>query len=238
MCAACSRAHVRGGAGADRGGESSAEVRRRDGARDDNISRVQCTNGQWHIVLMGNGTMYSWVSQCKCHMSHDSTRAWLTPVVPSPTCPFVPPTRPFIPHAYHSVAPFPAVDCRKLAKCIGGPYADRHDGLFVPGGSLANLYGLLLARHRSFPDVSRTGTWGLPRMAVLCSEQAHFSVKKSAAVMGMGWEAVVGVECDEWGRMRADVLEEKMEELEKRGEGRGVEGRGEGRGVENGPEER
>lgn len=29
----------------------------------------------------------------------------------------------------------------KLACLVGGPYSDAHDGLFVPGGSIANLYG-------------------------------------------------------------------------------------------------
>lgn len=29
----------------------------------------------------------------------------------------------------------------------------QHDGLFAPGGSMANMYGMLLARHRRFPEV-------------------------------------------------------------------------------------
>ena len=29
----------------------------------------------------------------------------------------------------------------KLACLLGAPYSDVHDGLFVPGGSIANLYG-------------------------------------------------------------------------------------------------
>lgn len=29
----------------------------------------------------------------------------------------------------------------KMARIVGGAYADVHDGLFVPGGSIANLYG-------------------------------------------------------------------------------------------------
>ena len=30
----------------------------------------------------------------------------------------------------------------KLARLIGGPYSRDHDGLFVPGGSVANIYGV------------------------------------------------------------------------------------------------
>ena len=29
----------------------------------------------------------------------------------------------------------------KFARIVGGSYAGSHDGLFVPGGSIANLYG-------------------------------------------------------------------------------------------------
>ena len=33
----------------------------------------------------------------------------------------------------------------KLARVIGGPYGIAHDGLFVPGGSTANIYGMRFA---------------------------------------------------------------------------------------------
>lgn len=29
---------------------------------------------------------------------------------------------------------------------------DKHDGLFSPGGSISNMYGMLLARYRAFPE--------------------------------------------------------------------------------------
>lgn len=105
----------------------------------------------------------------------------------------------------------------KMARCVGGAYAEAHDGLFVPGGSLANLYGLLLARHRAFPGSGEEGLSGLPRMAVLCSEHAHFSVRKSCTVMGLGARAAVAVPCDGRGRLRPGALAARVAEL--RGEG-------------------
>ena len=30
---------------------------------------------------------------------------------------------------------------------------DNHDGVFCPGGSMANLYGMHLARHQQFPTI-------------------------------------------------------------------------------------
>jgi len=39
---------------------------------------------------------------------------------------------------------------------------DKVDGMFTPGGSLANLYGLLLARHNRFPESKELGLKALP----------------------------------------------------------------------------
>jgi hypothetical protein len=32
------------------------------------------------------------------------------------------------------------------------------DGIFCPGGSIANMYGMVLARHARFPHIKSTGT--------------------------------------------------------------------------------
>ncbi len=47
------------------------------------------------------------------------------------------------------------------------------DGIFAPGGSISNLYGLLLARFNRFPESRTKGVFGLPKMALFCSEQVH-----------------------------------------------------------------
>lgn len=47
-------------------------------------------------------------------------------------------------HTYEVAPVFTAVELEmlsKLARCIGGAYAEDHDGLFVPGGSISNIYG-------------------------------------------------------------------------------------------------
>ncbi|MFB9325765.1 pyridoxal phosphate-dependent decarboxylase family protein [Paenibacillus aurantiacus] len=86
------------------------------------------------------------------------------------------------------------------------------DGVFTSGGTQSNFMGLLLARNH-FAS-SRWG-WnvqhkGLPlaagRMRILCSEAAHFTVKQSAALLGLGEHAVVTVPCDERRRMSPDAL--------------------------------
>lgn len=99
-----------------------------------------------------------------------------------------------------------------------GPYSD---GVFTSGGTQSNFMGLLLARDHF---AMREWGWniqqqGLPpeanRMRVLCSEKAHFTVKQSLALLGLGEKAVVSVEVDEHFRMRPDDLEHKLEELHK-----------------------
>ena len=51
-------------------------------------------------------------------------------------------------HTYEVAPVFTAVEVEvlsKLARCIGGEYAQEHDGLFAPGGSISNIYGKSLA---------------------------------------------------------------------------------------------
>ena len=50
------------------------------------------------------------------------------------------------------------------------------DGIFSPGGSISNLYGLMLARHHKFPESKKKGVHSLPQLAVFCSEQVSSSM--------------------------------------------------------------
>jgi hypothetical protein len=47
----------------------------------------------------------------------------------------------------------------KIGSILGGDYANRNvvDGLFVPGGSISNLYALQIARHNVCPEVKTEG---------------------------------------------------------------------------------
>jgi L-2,4-diaminobutyrate decarboxylase len=81
------------------------------------------------------------------------------------------------------------------------------DGLFTSGATKSNLMGLLLARDeharaRYGHDVQH---WGVPARAahwrILCSELAHFSVERAAAILGRGESAVVRLPADDSGRL-------------------------------------
>ena len=78
-------------------------------------------------------------------------------------------------------------------------------GLFCPGGSMATLYALQLARHRLQPDLVRVGAGPGP-LAVFVSASGHYAVGKSAALLGIGTDAVVAVEVDADGAMEPGAL--------------------------------
>ncbi|KAG9356124.1 hypothetical protein JZ751_000968 [Albula glossodonta] len=95
---------------------------------------------------------------------------------------------------------------RKMQEKVGWA-AEEGDGIFCPGGSMSNLYSLLLARYDRYPEVKTGGMAELPRLALFTSEHSHYSIRKAAAVLGIGTKNVFVVKCDERGKMIPDELE-------------------------------
>ncbi|MFE1431128.1 pyridoxal phosphate-dependent decarboxylase family protein [Streptomyces griseoaurantiacus] len=94
------------------------------------------------------------------------------------------------------------------AERIGlGPAAD---GVFTSGGTQSNLQALLLAREEA-------KTEDLARLRVFASEVSHFSVRKSAKLLGLAPEAVVSVPVDRDKRMRTAALARELEECRSAG---------------------
>jgi L-2,4-diaminobutyrate decarboxylase len=77
------------------------------------------------------------------------------------------------------------------------------------GGSLANFTALLAARAAAAPDAWREGVAG--GLAVLAPPSAHYSVKRSVAMLGLGERAVVPLEVDELERIVPERLESALE---------------------------
>ncbi|MFD8571799.1 lysine decarboxylase DesA [Streptomyces sp. NPDC059639] len=82
-----------------------------------------------------------------------------------------------------------------------GPAAD---GIFTSGGSQSNLQALLLAREESKTD-------DLARLRVFASEAGHFSVQKSAKLLGLPASCVVTIPVDKDQRMRTLSLAAELE---------------------------
>ncbi|XP_063995944.1 cysteine sulfinic acid decarboxylase [Diachasmimorpha longicaudata] len=98
---------------------------------------------------------------------------------------------------------------KEMRKIVG--WADgKGDGIFCPGGSMANGYAINLARHHKYPRLKETGLSGSQRLVIFTSEDAHYSIKKLAAFLGIGTNNVHEVKVDERGRMCTEDLEVKV----------------------------
>ena len=97
------------------------------------------------------------------------------------------------------------------------------DGVFTSGGTQSNFMGLLMARdhfafHRLGVNLKQYGVIDeLRKFRIFCSDKAHFSVKKNAALLGLGYNAVVTVETDEAFKMKPEALKQAIEQEKMRG---------------------
>jgi glutamate/tyrosine decarboxylase-like PLP-dependent enzyme len=88
---------------------------------------------------------------------------------------------------------------------------------FVTGCQMAHFTCLAAARHgvlrKAGWDVEANGLHGAPRIHVVASEEAHVTVDVALRYLGLGTSALVRVEADAQGRMRADRLPEVLATL-------------------------
>ncbi len=98
------------------------------------------------------------------------------------------------------------------------------DGIFTSGGSQSNLMALLLARdhycetqldnhsikHHGLPEQA-------PKFRIFTSEMSHFSVQKSAALLGLGYKSVVTVDCDHKFKMKPEALKKAINRAKNNG---------------------
>jgi aromatic-L-amino-acid decarboxylase len=105
-----------------------------------------------------------------------------------------------------------------LAEICGLPAGMK--GVYVSGGSVANLVGLGAARQWAFEqmgiDPAAQGLDGRP-VAVYASTEAHHTVQRAAAVLGLGRSAVRAVPTDERQRMDPDALAAMLDEGQRDG---------------------
>ncbi|XP_068942429.1 glutamate decarboxylase 2 [Petaurus breviceps papuanus] len=108
------------------------------------------------------------------------------------------------------------VTLRKMREIIGWP-GGSGDGIFSPGGAISNMYAMLIARFKMFPEVKEKGMAAIPRLVAFTSEHSHFSVKKGAAALGIGTDSVILIKCDERGKMIPADLERRIVEVKQKG---------------------
>ncbi|KAJ9589117.1 hypothetical protein L9F63_017576 [Diploptera punctata] len=84
------------------------------------------------------------------------------------------------------------------------------DGIFCPGGSIANGYAISCARYHFMPDIKNKGLHGLPRLVLFTSKDAHYSIKKLASFLGIGSDNVYLIKTDSRGKMDTHHLEQEI----------------------------
>ncbi|KAI1295697.1 hypothetical protein EDD11_007858 [Mortierella claussenii] len=129
---------------------------------------------------------------------------------------------------------------RALARLFGfkGSLAG---GLSCPGGSASNQLAMVTARNALFPEIKKKGyfpKWSVKeketlmkqgfskemldvaavggstygKLIAFTSSAGHYSLEKSAVMMGLGTENIVGVPCDSYGAMIPLELERLIQE--------------------------
>jgi sulfinoalanine decarboxylase len=98
--------------------------------------------------------------------------------------------------------------CRWIAARLG--MGDQAGGVAASGGSLSNLMALVVARHRA-------GLAGRSDALVFCSADAHVSLAKAVAVMGLPSTALHALPVDPSGAVRLDALEDALARCEQQG---------------------
>ncbi len=91
-------------------------------------------------------------------------------------------------------------------------------GMIVHGGTIATLTALLAARQAQAEfDLWRDGAHAGPPLALLASDQAHYSTARAAQIMGFGEPGAIAVESDERFRMRPEALKTEITAARARG---------------------
>ena len=100
---------------------------------------------------------------------------------------------------------------KHLCKLYG--YDEKSDGVFTSGGSQSNQTGIILARDWFISNIMKYDVkkHGLPenfrKLRMYTSEISHFSMEKSAHILGLGYESVVKIPVDSRRKMDYQALE-------------------------------
>jgi glutamate/tyrosine decarboxylase-like PLP-dependent enzyme len=123
-------------------------------------------------------------------------------------------------HTFAVAPAFAAMELALIARLgeLVGFDPSQCDGIFCPGGSYSNLVAMVLARHRAAPHVRDHGMQPEdPRLICFGSAQAHYSLKRSAMVLGLGTDSAVSVKCDAQGAMDPCALDAAIRAACERG---------------------
>ena len=101
---------------------------------------------------------------------------------------------------------------------------DTADGIFTSGGSQSNLQALLMARNHAVAGLRRDPARAglrlpalLETLRIFTSADSHFSIRKSASMLGLGLDAVISIPCTADHKMDPTALADAMAEAQAAG---------------------
>jgi aromatic-L-amino-acid decarboxylase len=97
---------------------------------------------------------------------------------------------------------------RWVSEFIGFPAAA---GAFTSGGTISNVTALAAARERALPGTRRTGMRDALRGALYCSREAHYSVVRSAELLGIGADQVRALPLGDGRRVLPQAVAEAID---------------------------
>ena len=92
---------------------------------------------------------------------------------------------------------------------------DHGAGVLTHGGSLANVTALMAARNHLNPALRENGCAG--NLAILASDSCHYSVSKTAGILGIGEKNVVAIPTDRMGRIAPKEVTPSIENARQSG---------------------
>lgn len=107
--------------------------------------------------------------------------------------------------------------------CSAMGYPKQADGVFTSGGTQSNFMALLTARDdyafKHFGLNLKENGWAdvVSKFRIFCSDKAHFSIKKNAALLGMGYQSVIPVQTDDKLKLIPESLVIAIESEKQKG---------------------
>merc|ERR1711962_744354 len=103
----------------------------------------------------------------------------------------------------------------KMREVIGW---EEGDSILAPGGSISNMYAVIIARHKQFPEHKQKGMRAIPAQLICyTSKHSHYSLKGAASTVGLGLDNCREVPVDGRGRMEPCCLRKIIEEDKAKG---------------------
>ncbi len=104
----------------------------------------------------------------------------------------------------------------RFASMIG--YKSGYDGIFTHGGSAGNLTAMLAARQNMADyNIWEKGVKDTGRPGFMISEQSHYSLGRSAKIIGLGESSIIKVPHDSRYRMKVEMLDDLKSRAEEDG---------------------